>query len=179
MEDKLISVIVPVYNNLLYLERCVESIENQSYSNIELIIVDDGSTDGTNAICDSLRLKYKNIKVFHKENGGHNSAKNYGLSRCHGYYVSFIDSDDWIDKLMYETLVGQINKLNVDFVDTVLVRETSYHKNDKANVIRKVNIYSGDKGIEKYLYSLLRSGDYSFCTCLFKKSLFKLITNSF
>ena len=91
------SVILPVYNVENYLERCVLSVENQSFSDYELILVDDGATDASGAMCDDLASQYNNIVVVHKENGGLSSARNAGLESAKGEYIWFVDSDDWIE----------------------------------------------------------------------------------
>lgn len=101
MEEK-ISVIVPVYNVEKYLERCVESIFKQTYKNIEIILVDDGSTDNSGKICDKFLKKDERVKVIHKENGGLSDARNAGLEILSGKYIMFVDSDDWISPAMVE-----------------------------------------------------------------------------
>ena len=109
MENKteqncLISVIVPVYNILDCLERCVNSICAQTWKNLEILLVDDGSTDGTGKLCDLLAEKDDRIRVFHKPNGGSSSARNLGISMAKGKWIGFVDSDDWIEPQMYERL---------------------------------------------------------------------------
>ena len=101
----LISVIIPVYNVDKYLEKCVESVLNQSYKNIEIILIDDGSEDNSGKICDYYSKKYTNITTIHKKNEGLGFARNTGLSVCNGEYVFFVDSDDYLDYDMIETLV--------------------------------------------------------------------------
>lgn len=103
--NPLISVIVPVYNVEKYLDRCVKSIINQTYSNLEIILVDDGSSDNSPKICDEYAKTDDRIKVIHKENGGVCSARNIGLEHCKGEYVGFVDSDDWLAPTMYENLL--------------------------------------------------------------------------
>lgn len=95
--SKLISIIVPVYNVESYLERCLESIMNQSYSALQVILIDDGSTDNSGKICDSYKEKDNRFVVIHKENGGVSSARNVGMDLSVGYYIMFIDADDYID----------------------------------------------------------------------------------
>lgn len=112
--DSLISVIVPIYNVEKYLERCVESIINQTYKNLEIILVDDGSPDCCPKICDEYSKKDKRIKVIHKENGGLSSARNAGLDVAKGEYVSFIDSDDVVDEKFIETLYNLCIENNCD-----------------------------------------------------------------
>lgn len=109
-----ISVIVPVYKVEKFLDRCVESIVGQTYKNLEIILVDDGSPDNCPAMCDSWAKKDGRIKVIHKENGGASSARNVGLKVASGDYISFVDSDDWIDSGMYEFLYKNLQKYDAD-----------------------------------------------------------------
>ena len=105
MED-LISVIVPVYNGEKFLDKCLNSIINQNYKNLEIILVNDGSTDKSLEICKKFAAKDSRIKIFSKENGGQASARNFALDRIYGAYVSFVDDDDWIRPECYSTLHG-------------------------------------------------------------------------
>lgn len=114
--DKLVSVIVPIYNSKEYLPRCVESIQQQSYKNIEIILVDDGSTDGSGLICDMFAEKDNRIKVIHKSNGGVTSSRKEGLNIAKGDYIGFVDSDDWIEEKMYEVMLSAILKSQSDVV---------------------------------------------------------------
>ncbi len=109
----LISVIVPVYNVEAYLSRCVDSILAQTYKNLEIILVDDGSTDNCGKICDEYAERDPHIRVIHKTNGGLSSARNAGIDVAAGEYLGFVDSDDWISAEMYETLLGLIEKYKV------------------------------------------------------------------
>lgn len=110
-----ISIIVPVYKVEAYLDRCVKSILDQSFTDFELILVDDGSPDSCSQICDSWAQKDKRLRVLHKENGGLSSARNAGLRIACGNYIGFVDSDDWIAPDMYEMLYGSITKHNADY----------------------------------------------------------------
>ena len=110
----LVSIIVPVYKTEQYLSRCVNSILNQSYSNIEIILVDDGSPDDCPRLCNEFEEKYSNVKVVHKKNGGLSSARNAGLDVCKGNYISFIDSDDFIEKNFIRRLYESLKKFNAD-----------------------------------------------------------------
>lgn len=101
----IISVIVPVYKVEPYLHKCVDSILDQTYKNLEVILVDDGSPDNCGAICDAYASQDNRVKVIHKENGGLSSARNAGLDMMNGAYVGFVDSDDWIEPQMYEVLL--------------------------------------------------------------------------
>lgn len=108
--SELISIIVPVYDVELYLEKCVKSIQNQTYTNLEIILVDDGSPDRCPEICDRLADCDSRIKVIHKENGGLSDARNAGLDIARGNYISFIDSDDYISEQMFEKLHHRIQE---------------------------------------------------------------------
>lgn len=109
-----ISVIVPVYNVEQYLERCVDSIINQTYTNLEIILVNDGSTDNSGKLCDELAKKDERIRVIHKENGGLSDARNRGIDEAESDLVGFIDSDDYIDNDMYEVLLRNLNDTDAD-----------------------------------------------------------------
>ena len=98
MENELISVIIPVYNISPYLERCIDSVIGQTYTNLEILLVDDGSTDESGMICDRYAHIDERIQVFHKKNGGLSSSRNYGLARATGKWISLIDGDDWVSK---------------------------------------------------------------------------------
>lgn len=113
---KLLSVIVPVYNVKPYLEKCVESIVNQTYHDLQIILVDDGSTDGSQDICDEYAQKDSRIIVVHKENGGVSTARNEGMERAKGDYIAFVDSDDWLERNMYEVLINQLEAHEADLV---------------------------------------------------------------
>ena len=104
MNEELISIIVPVYNVEEYLKECIDSIINQTYKRIEIILVDDGSTDKSGKICDDYAKIDKRIKVVHKENGGLSDARNVGISVSSGKYIAFVDSDDWVEKTMYKNV---------------------------------------------------------------------------
>ncbi len=111
---ELLSVIVPVYNVAAYLRRCIESLVSQTYSPGEIILVDDGSTDGSGQICDALAREYENITVIHKPNGGVSSARNAGLEQAKGVYIAFVDSDDWVDPEMFRILVDNLKNHDAD-----------------------------------------------------------------
>ena len=101
----LVSVIVPVYNVYSYLRDCVKSVQAQSYQNWELLLVDDGSTDGSGKLCDELAAEDGRIQVFHKPNGGLSDARNHGMHHARGEYFCFLDSDDFLEKKAVERLV--------------------------------------------------------------------------
>lgn len=111
-----ISIIVPVYNAEKYLHRCIDSILTQTFSDFELLLIDDGSTDNSGAICDEYAKTDSRIKVFHKENGGVSSARNLGLAKAHGEWIAFVDADDKLDSKMYELLFDKAIYTNADIV---------------------------------------------------------------
>ena len=137
MKKDLISVIVPTYNVEKYLDKCIDSIVNQSYKNLEIILVDDGSSDKSGEICDKWGRIDSRIKVIHKENGGLSDARNIGLDVANGEYISFIDSDDFIEKDFYVYLKDLSEKYNSDIVECNFVKayesklnEFEFPKND-------------------------------------------------
>lgn len=110
----LISIIIPIYNVKPYLEKCVNSVLSQSYPNLEIILVDDGATDGSAQVCDDFSEKYANIQVIHKKNGGLSSARNAGIEAMKGEYVFFLDSDDWIANDAISQLYDDMVEYNAD-----------------------------------------------------------------
>lgn len=168
---KKISVIVPVYNSIDCLERCVASICAQTYSCLEILLIDDGSTDGTDELCDRLAAEDERIRVRHKENGGASSARNVGLQMAEGEFLGFVDSDDHIEPYVYEEMlrvieagrhsVVQISRDEADeagnrLPDVCLPPEKEYFC-DAESFIREL---------------LLHRGDCSFCTKLFRREVF-------
>lgn len=115
--DKKISVVIPIYKVEEYLNRCVESVVNQTYQNMEIILVDDGSPDNCPKLCDEWAKKDERIKVIHKENGGLSDARNAGMDEMSGEYVFFVDSDDWIHKDTLKILMMFLNNHDVDIVE--------------------------------------------------------------
>lgn len=173
-ETPLISVIVPVYNIMEYLPRCVQSIRNQTYENLEIILVDDGSTDGTGALCDSLAARDSRVKVFHKENGGSSSARNLGLEKAAGEYIGFVDSDDYIGTFMYERLLESI--LEYHGPNMVKVAQIGRDEIDEqGNRLPDICVPPGTTVLishRDFLKELLmHRGDCSFCTKLFHRSV--------
>lgn len=116
MMGEKISVIVPVYNVEAYLERCVESILQQTYANFELILINDGSADSSGQICDYLASQYENIKVYHIENAGVSNARNMGIQLATGAWITFIDSDDFVTQDYLATLASAVEGENIGFV---------------------------------------------------------------
>lgn len=171
MSNPLISVIVPVYNIEEYLERCVESVRNQTYENLEILLVNDGSTDGSGALCEELAKKDGRICVFHKKNGGSSSARNLGISQAKGEYLGFVDSDDYISKDMYELLYTAILEYNAEIAQVgrdEIDEQGNYLPNICEPPKEKAFVESADFLKEM----LMHRGDCSFCTKLVKRELF-------
>ncbi len=172
MDTPMLSIIVPVYNIVEYLPRCVHSITAQTYTNLEILLVDDGSTDGTGVLCDELAKEDNRIRVFHKENGGSSSARNLALREAGGEYFGFVDSDDYIAPQMYEKLYSAIEK------NGVLMAQIGRDEIDAAgNRLPDICEPPGEEmlvGSEAFLRELLmHRGDSSFCTKLVHRELFK------
>lgn len=148
----LISVIVPVYNLEKYLVRCIESIIGQTYKNLEIILIDDGSTDTSGQIIDEFKKKDNRIKVIHKENGGESSARNTGLRMATGEYIAFCDCDDWMDLDMYETLAWELNQENIDMVASGWYKETDSSSQEIRNALPVNSQVFGRDELLKYLY---------------------------
>lgn len=140
-----ISVIVPVYNMGEYLRECLESLKKQTYKELEIILVDDGSTDACPQICDEYAIKDTRIKVIHKENGGASSARNLGMKNATGDYITFVDPDDWLDPETFDECVKKIEKENVDVVRFNYVREFKEKSLIKENHILGERTYLNDE----------------------------------
>ena len=166
-----ISVIVPVYNTEKYLEKCVQSILNQTYKNLQIILVNDGSTDRSPEICDEFSEKDSRVTVVHKENGGLSSARNAGIDAATGDYLGFVDSDDFVSPDMYELLVENIGSSDKEISNIMYVRYFD-DGSEKPSIVP----HTKDEKIssEQFIRELmLHTGDVSVCTKLFPKSLFK------
>lgn len=148
-----LSIIVPVYNVEKYLERCINSLTEQTFRNTEILLIDDGSTDKSGELCDSWGVKYDNIKVFHKSNGGQSSARNVGLLNATGTYIAFVDSDDFVHPQMYEILMKQAKETDSDMVSCKHIKYNEVEK-CKFDHIRpsecKFDIVNGEHVIKQY-----------------------------
>ena len=122
VDEILVSVIVPVYNVGDYLYKCIKSIQDQTHYNLEIILVDDGSTDDSGMICDKFAQEDRRIRVIHKENGGITSARKAGVNLATGSYIGFVDGDDWIDANMYEEMLAAAIESNAQVVLTDMYR---------------------------------------------------------
>lgn len=145
-----VSVIIPIYNVEQYLIRCVESVMSQSYSHLEIILVDDGSPDKCPEICDLLSREDARIKVIHKENGGLSSARNAGLDVATGDYIAFVDSDDYIDKSMIEIMIVAVEKYGVPVACCGRVRVSNTNQNLMFN-LPKEKVLTGEQAIKEVL----------------------------
>lgn len=151
----MISVIIPIYNVEECLRHCVDSVISQKFTDLEIILVDDGSTDGCPGICDEYAKADSRIKVIHKPNGGLMSAWKCGLSQACGEYIGFVDSDDWIDEDMYETLYSLIRDTGADIVTASLIREFD-DRSEKERVFPAQGYYDRAQ-IEAQIYPRLIS----------------------
>lgn len=177
MSKPLISVIVPVYKAEPYLEKCVDSIRNQTYQNLEIILVDDGSPDRCGEMCDELAGEDSRIRVIHKENGGQSSARNAGLDIMTGEFVGFVDSDDWIEPDMYQKLYDLTVKHNAQIAACGIRQEYANGSFAYFN-----HLYPADDRLRTYtrMEALEESLDntrltYSPCDKLYAKSIFSSI----
>ena len=169
--QNLVSVIVPVYNILDCLERCVDSLLAQTYKKMEILLVDDGSTDGTGTLCDQLAEKDSRIRVFHKENGGSSSARNLGILQARGGYLGFVDSDDYVEPDMYERLL-EVLRQHQGLMAQVGRNEIDAQGNRLPDICvppPKLEAVSAENFLRELL---LHRGDCSFCTKLIHRSLF-------
>lgn len=172
MQEPLVTVIVPVYNIKEYLTRCVHSIIGQTYKELEIILVDDGSTDGSGQLCDELAKEDVRIRVFHKENGGSSSARNLAIDNAKGDYLGFVDSDDYIEPDMYELLVGAILRHNAQIaqVGRDEIDEEGNRRPDICMPPEKEEYIPAPEFFEELL---MHRGDCSFCTKLVDRKLFE------
>ncbi len=197
MKEPLVSIIVPIYNAEKYLDECLKSIINQSYGNIEMILIDDGSSDKSPQICDNYAKKDKRIKVIHKKNGGVSSARNDGICNAVGEFVIFVDSDDTIDKDSVEKLLRNIgdcdiliSNLNIDgspmtcnihskvldkfekknFIDSALYVIDGYNKNVAYNPGKMVKLSLINDNNVRYNTKMKYGEDTLFFLTLFSKT---------
>lgn len=168
---KKISIIVPVYNVKEYLEQCIDSLINQTYKNLEIIIVDDGSTDGSYELCEELKKRDDRIILYHKLNGGLSDARNFGLERTTGSYIGFVDSDDWVSVFMYEELINMIDKYQADIAccGRYICRNGKKYKKFTA----KETCYTSKEALREIL--LTREIDVAMWDKLFRSELFRTI----
>ena len=163
----MISVIVPVYNAEKYLRRCIESILTQTYAHIELLLIDDGSTDSSGAICDEYASKDIRIKVHHKPNEGVSCTRNLGLDLAQGKWITFVDADDWIENDVYERVIHTLKKEEAD----ICCYDFKIIYPNRQGYLYTPNIHGGGKS--NYINKWLRFALTSLCTMVVKKELFE------
>ncbi|MBV4417258.1 glycosyltransferase [Clostridium tyrobutyricum] len=171
-----ITVIVPIYNVEKYLHKCIQSIINQTYPHLEIILVDDGSPDNCGSICDDYSLKDDRIKVIHKENGGLSDARDVGLDNATGDYVSFIDSDDYISKEFYEVLINLIIKYNADIAqcEFLEIYEDYTYNEVKIYIDQNINILNNIEALNN-LFNENYVNTVVVWNKIYKRELFKNI----
>ena len=148
---ELISVIVPVYNVESYVAECIESIQNQTYMNLEIILVNDGSTDASGDICDKYAAYDERIQVIHKENAGVSAARNTGIEAANGDYIGFVDSDDYIAPTMYEDMLKLMAEHDLDIIEC-----TAFRNNGDTNIEGcnngSLEIFNRDEALKMAMY---------------------------
>lgn len=168
-----LSIIVPVYNVCAFLEKCIDSILAQTFTDYELILVDDGSTDGSGEMCDSYALRDSRIKVIHKENGGVVSARKVGIKAARGTYAGYVDGDDWIDADMYKKMVHYMIEYDCDLVMCDVVNESKALPFSSGST--RVDIEDGYYDLqslkEKILPNMIYAGEF------FKFGIYPVIWN--
>jgi glycosyltransferase involved in cell wall biosynthesis len=171
--NKSLTVIIPAYNVENLLEKCVESVAMQDYPKdlLEIIVVDDGSTDGTLLVAEKLAKKYSNVKVIHKENGGSSSARNVGIEAASGEYLGFVDSDDFVDEHMYSTLVQAAERNDADMVQ-ISRDEIAEDGTRLPDVVTPPDSEEIISPAEQMKRLLMHVGDASFCTKITRRSVF-------
>lgn len=166
-----ISIIIPAYNSEKYIERTIKSITGQTYTNLEVIVVDDGSTDNTLNLCTEISKNDDRILVFHKDNEGVTKARDFGIRKATGDYIGFVDSDDTIDSNMYEVLYNNMLKYDADISHCGHIYiSNNYDKNCMNNENYKIYVHNQSEGIINIITG--EKVGPSLCTKLYKKSMF-------
>lgn len=156
MAQKLLSVIVPVYKVEKFLDRCIQSLLKQTYRNLQIILVDDGSPDNSGIICDYYAKKDFRIEVIHQSNKGLSGARNRGLIEARGEYIAFLDSDDWIEPDMYETLIGLMEKNNLDMARcSIDETDGSFHRLKTPSKQYANRVYENNTCLDLYFHEFL------------------------
>lgn len=169
----LVSVIVPVYMVEEYLQSCVDSVINQTYRNLEIILVNDGSSDNCGKICDDYALLDKRIKVIHKKNGGLSDARNAGIKIAEGEYITCVDSDDFIAEDMVENLYKVLTSTKADIAVCGMIKTSDRFPSIQNDNVEKIEEFTPQEAIEEGLYN--RKFPLSAWAKLYRKSLFKEI----
>lgn len=179
--SELISVVIPVYNVENYLERCVKSVIKQTYRNLEIILVNDGSTDGSLEVCKKLKKRYSQLIIIDKPNGGLSSARNAGIKVSNGEYIAFLDSDDWVTSDCYEYMLNLAVSNRADLSD-VMIYQVKSEKDKIPEYDEKVKLYYNRDIIEHYMHrgmSEQKGAPYSACRKLYRRELFRDDTANF
>lgn len=158
----LISIIVPIYNVEQYLNQCLQSVCSQSYDNLEIILVDDGSSDRSPELCDEWAEKDSRIHVIHKQNGGLSDARNTGISCAKGEYIAFVDSDDWIEKDMYQKLWSELQQNNAQIAACKIVKVFEA-TSEEQKIYSKQKVFTSKEALQ----TLLKGQD--FCAVAWNK----------
>lgn len=169
----LISVIIPVYNTEIYLRRCINSVLNQSYKHLEIILIDDGSSDGSGKICDEYQMKDNRIKVIHQENAGQAAARNRGLDAANGNYIAFVDSDDYIEADMMEYLLNNLTEYNAD-IAVCGVKKVNLHGVTAGYFnenLKDFFVFDTYQAMEQLIDNKIIN--FSLCDKLFRRTLFE------
>ena len=168
----LISIIVPVYNIKKYIKNCLDSLLSQTYQNLEILLIDDGSTDGSGELCDELQKNDSHIKVFHTKNSGLSAARNFGLKNATGDFAVFVDGDDMVEKEYVEYLYNLLTKYSADMSICSFKTKTETDEKSFAKNAREA-LFDTETCLEKML---LEDGfNVSACGKLFPKKLFKYL----
>lgn len=178
MKNYLISIIIPVYNAEKYLLKCLNSVINQTYNNLEIILVDDESTDNSSKIYNEIAKNDNRIKIFHQKNKGVSSARNKGLANCNGDYILFLDADDYLELNCIEECLKIINEYGVDIIKFNYIKELNFYK--RANTFSVVtNTYIEKEKYKTLIYpNVLSTFDFSnIWNCMIKKEIYH--TNKF
>lgn len=172
--SSLISIIVPIYNTGRYLDKCMQSILRQTHENLEIILVDDGSTDGSSEKCDYWAQTDPRVRVIHKANGGQASARNAALNVCSGDYIGFVDSDDWIEPEMYAELLAHAEKFGAKLA--VCGRYDAYEGSDEMHIVKRLEgsgLYRAYDVLPKM--AMGQMSDFSVCDKLHARELWREI----
>ena len=172
----LISVIIPVYNVEEYLHYAIESLEKQTYKNFEVILVNDGSTDNSGELCDEYSEKYSNVRVFHKENGGLSDARNFGVQKAKGEFITFLDPDDYLEVYSLELLASIQEMQDCDIVSTRVKATELYNVYSNRSLteedIKNVIVMNRDIFLEEAFYDKVAT--VSACGKLYRKSILEI-----
>lgn len=168
-----LSIIVPVYNVEPYLRRCVDSILAQTFTDYELILVDDGSPDGCPAICDEYAQKDSRIKVIHKENGGVSDARNTGLNLAQGEYIGFVDGDDYIHPQMYEIMYGIMTRKELSMLQCGLISDAMWTNTERAiPAEEEIYCYSAQNVLDHFFWEYWENFPGYVPVKIYKRSVF-------